>query len=325
MPTHILAADIAKDKFDAALLIESGLYRRRVLANNHQGFQTLAQWLSKQGAGKVHLCLEATGAYSQGLARFMHEAGHDVSLVNPALIKAYGASELLRNKTDKVDADLIARYCRDKKPRLWQPPAEELEELQALERRLGSLKELRQQEINRLKSGVRSTTVLSCLERTIAFLGEQIRSIESAMQELASHHPALKHKRDLLASIKGIGKLTAAVLLAELGDMSNFSDVRQAVAFCGLSPRNRESGKSVHGRAKMCKQGSVRLRKALYMPAIVARQHNPIIKAFCDRLAQRGLCKMAVIGAAMRKLVHLAYGVLRSGCPFDANYQPALT
>ena len=273
MPECILAADIAKDKFDVSLLLEGERYRRKVFANSEKGFQALGEWLDRLGVGKVHLCLEATGAYSRPLAGFMYEAGHRVSLVNPSLIKAYGRSELLRNKTDKIDADLIARYCRDKHPRLWQPQADEIVELQALERRLSALKKLRQQEANRLEGGMSSSSVLASLKSTVAFLSEQIEAIEAAIRELIASNPQLKRKCDLLHSIKGIGKLTAAVLLAELGDMSNFQSVRQAVAFCGLSPSNKQSGKSVHGKAKMCKQGSARLREALYMPAIVARHY----------------------------------------------------
>jgi transposase len=132
--------------------------------------------------------------------------------------------------------------------------------------------------------------------------------------------PSLKQQRDLLSSIPGIGDLTAAKLLSEFIDINHYSSARQAAAFAGLVPMHSDSGSSVRGKPRMCKMGTARLRKALYFPAIVATYHNPVIKAFSERLKQRGKCPMVIVGAAMRKLIHIAYGVLKSGKPFDPQY-----
>jgi transposase len=118
----------------------------------------------------------------------------------------------------------------------------------------------------------------------------------------------------------GIGEATAAKLLAEIVDVNQYRSARQVAAFAGLVPKHRESGSSVRGKPRLCKVGTARLRKALYFPAIVATQHNPIIKAVSERLRERGKCPMLIVGAAMRKLIHIAYGVLKSGKPFDPNY-----
>ncbi|HVQ38562.1 MAG TPA: transposase [Pyrinomonadaceae bacterium] len=130
-------------------------------------------------------------------------------------------------------------------------------------------------------------------------------------------HPGLKQQRELLNSIPGIADTTAAVLLAEVPDTKQYRSARQVAAFAGLVPRERQSGSSVRGRVRLSKIGTARLRKALYFPAITALRCSAFFQAWAAGLRQRGKCKMSVIGAVMRKLIHIAYGVLKSGRPFD--------
>jgi transposase len=141
-----LGIDISKAKFDVALLRADGKLRHRVLPNSQAGFQLLSEWLSKQKASPIHACMEATGTYSDALAYYLHAAGHIVSVVNPAVIKAFAQSQMSRTKTDKADATLIARYCQMHRPAAWAPPPPEISELQALLRRLEALIDMRQQE-----------------------------------------------------------------------------------------------------------------------------------------------------------------------------------
>lgn len=183
---------------------------------------------------------------------------------------------------------------------------------------------MRQQEANRLSSGLMDEDVRGIINEHLAFLDEQIKQIKRLIQEHIKRHPGLREQQQLLASIPGIGELTAAKLLAEIGDLSNYESARQVAAYAGLTPRREVSGSSVRGRARLSKTGNAALRKALYLPAIVAKQHNPAIKAFCERLSKNGKSKMAVIGAAMRKLLHLAYGVLKSGKAFDPHHEESL-
>jgi transposase len=269
---------------------------------------------------RVHACLEATGTYSEALANYLHTAGHIVSVINPAVIKAFASSELSRTKTDKADAGLIARYCLKHKPAAWSSPPPEISELQALLRRLDALMDMRQQESNRLEAGINAASVKASVSDHIAYLDQQIAQTQSLIKEHINNHPSLKQQRDLLSSIPGIGDLTAAKLLAEIIDINHYSSARQVAAFAGLVPRHNQSGTSVRGRSRLCKVGAARLRKALYFPAIVATRHNPVIKALSQRLRERGKCPMLIIGAAMRKLIHIAYGVLKSGKPFDPSY-----
>ena len=317
-----LGIDISKLKFDACLSRGGGKFRHRAFPNSPAGFAQLSAWLMKHTAARVHACLEATGAYGEALSTYLHEAGHVVSVINPAAIKAYGESHLSRTKTDKADATLIARFCEERRPPAWQPLAAEVRELQALARRLDSLLEMRQMEANRLEvAGTQS--VRESLAEHLAYLDAEVAKTQQLIRSHIDSHTGLRGQRDLLLSIPGIGETTAAKLLSEIMDVKLYRSARQLAAFAGLAPRLHESGSSVRRKARLSKTGAPRLRKALYFPALVAMKHNPRIRALGARLKDRGKCPMEVIGAAMRKLVHLAYGVLKSGRPFDPEMKTA--
>jgi transposase len=192
--------------------------------------------------------------------------------------------------------------------------------LQALVRRLDALTEMRTMEENRLASGVTVAAVRESVEEHLAYLAEQIKRTEALIRDQIDSHPGLKRQRELLDSIPGVGETTAAALLAEVPDILQYRSARRVAAFAGLVPRERQSGSSVRGRVRLSKIGNARLRKALYFPAVTALRCSPFFQAWAEGLRQRGKSKMAVIGAAMRKLVHLAYGVLKTGKPFDPEW-----
>jgi transposase len=319
MTTAVLGIDIAKKKFEASLLRE-GKFRDKSFNNSEEGFAKLAAWLKKQAVERVHACMEATGTYGEELAIFLSSQGHKVSIVNPACIKAYGESKLTRNKTDKSDAHLIALYCESQKPEVWQPPAAEVRQLQALVRHLEALAEMRQQEANRLQSGISEEMVIASLKAHIEYLEREIGKITQQIREHINKHPGLKENKELLTTIPGIGEDTAIKLMAEIVDVRRYSSARQLAAHAGVTPRHHQSGTSVKRASVISKIGNGRIRRALYFPAITAKRFNPIISEFCKRLEQGGKTKMAIIGAAMRKLLHQVFGVLKSGKAFDPNY-----
>lgn len=319
MTFSIIGIDISKLKFDLCLLRDNGKLKHKVFANTAAGFLQLSAWLEKQKVELVHACMEATGTYGEALATYLSDAGHRVSVINPAIIKAYAQSQLSCTKTDKADATLIAQFCAERKPPQWQPLPAEVRDLQALVRRLESLLEMHQMEINRLEAGVSAELVRESLTEHIAFLDEEIKRTTALIRNHIDQHPTLREQRELLVSIPGIGETTAAKLLAEMLDVKLYKSARQLAAFAGLVPHLHESGSSIKRKARLSKTGAAHLRKALYFPAIVAIKHNPSIKALSLRLKERGLSPMQIIGAAMRKLVHLAYGVLKSGKPFDPS------
>jgi transposase len=317
LPT--LGIDLAKDKFDAALLHQDR-FTYRVFPNTAEGITALLTWIKALGHPKVHVCLEATGTLGDQVALKLYEAEQVVSVLNSAVLKAFRQSTLTRTKNDRTDAHLLARYAAVHHPRAWTPPTPEMRELQALARRVESLHQLRDQESNRLAVASRSALVAESVQIILTALDQEIARVEQLLAEHIQNHPALNAHHELLCSIPGIGSKTATTLLAECGDLRAYSDARALAAYAGLTPKQHQSGTSVHGKPRLCKTGSDRLRKALYFPAIVAQRFNPLIKAFCTNLLERGKHKMAVIGAAMRKLLHLAYGIIKSGKPFDPNY-----
>jgi transposase len=310
----VLGIDVSKLNFDVALLDPSrpeAKPRHKAFPNTAAGFERLRQWLA---GNTVHACLEATGTYGDALARFLHEKGHTVSVVNPARIKGFGQAQMSRTKTDKADAQLIARFCLLHRPEPWTPPAPEVAQLQALVRRLESLTEMRQMERNR--RGVSPAVVQASIDAVLAVLDAQVEATQEAIQGHIDGSPTLRGQRDLLTSVPGIAGTTAAALLSELGDVSQFTGARQVAAFAGLVPRLRQSGQK-KGHVCLSKVGTSRLRRALYMPAVSALRCNPALRALRARLLSCGKPKMLIVGAAMRKLLQIAFGVLKSGKPFD--------
>lgn len=313
---HVLGIDVSKDTLD---LVLDQRFHRKVL-NNLGGFQQIYQWLDSLNVYQVHACLEATGQYGDGVAEYLYEQKHLVSVVNPARIKRYGESKLHRNKTDKADAALIAEFCIKEKPACWKPLSNNMKHLRALVRRLSDLQTSKQQERNRLLSGEKDAWVLSDLQAHIDYLNRCISNTTKSLHQFIDQDAFLKSQRDLLISIPGIGKLTAARLLAEIGDFSSFENAPQLAAYAGLNPRGFSSGSSVHKKTRISKQGRAFMRCILFMPAIVAQKYNPVIRRFCGRLSDRNLPKMAIVVASMRKLLHQCFGVLKNQIPFDPSY-----
>ncbi|WP_290608289.1 IS110 family transposase [Arsenophonus sp. ENCA] len=306
--------EVAKLKFDVAVWVERKKYKTKVFPNTSSGFAQLLKWLSVYG--DCHICLEATGVYSFPLATFLVDNGIDVSIENPSRIHAFGESELSRNKTDKGDAKMIARYCALHTPSLWTPPSLSERQLTALVRQLNNLEEVKRMHENR--QSVADAIVESSLMEIIDALKQQMQTTKEKIRNHIDSDPDLKKNKVLLESIPGIGEILSASLLAYIGNMSKFSNSKEVVAYAGLNPKLQESG-LFKGRSRLSKRGHPELRKALYMPALAAISCNPIIKAQWQRLVSRHKGGKVGICAAMRKLLQLAYGVLKSGIPFDEN------
>lgn len=311
----ILGIDVAKAKLDVALRLPDGKFRSKVVENAPAGFATLSAWLAKHDVEALHVCMEATGTYWEAVAEYLYDAGFTVSVVNPAQIKAFGSAVLVRTKTDKVDARLIAEFCLSQPPAPWQAPSPAIRELRALVARRGALDAMRTQEKNRLL--VARDVVRKGIQSHLEHLENAIAEVEAAIRQKIDDDPSLKEQRDLLDSIPGLGDKTIPVLLSYYGGPTRFDKAKEAAAFAGLDPRQHESGSSVRGKPRLSKIGHAGLRKALYMPAMVAITKTAWGRAFRDRLATAGKAPKVIIGAMMRKLVHVAYGVLKSGKPFD--------
>lgn len=319
----ILGIDVSKKKLDMALLV-NGKVKSKVLDNSSDGHKLLLDWLlkSKTSLQDLHVCMEATGVYFEPVALALHNAGLKVSVVNPACIKGFGHSENIRNKNDAVDAGLIARYCLAMSPAPWTPPPLEQRQLRAWAVRVSALKDIRQQESNRVEAHTISgmDEVAAHVNEHIAWLDAEIAKLEKQIDDHIDRHPGIKHDADLIGSIPGIGTTTVARVLGHLGDIRRFDSAKAFSAFLGVTPKQRLSGTSLKGRTMISRTGSTALRAALYMPSLVARRHNPILKQYADRLLASGMAKKAVIGAVMHKLTHLIYGVIHTNKPFDPQY-----
>jgi len=318
-----IGIDVSKLNLDVCLLRSEGKPLHKEFKNDHSGFSKLARWVKSLGVSSAHYCLEATGSYSDALAHFLAEAGEAVSVENPARIKHFGIGIGKIQKTDKADALTIATYCKMTSPSLWRLSAPEVKELVALLRRLQSLQELLNQEENRLKEPGLIKEVKRSLNQTVRFLKTEIQKLRVQIDEHVSKHPGLKADKELLESIPGIGPMAALWILAELPDPKQFSTAQAAAAYAGLAPQERRSGTSIKGKTRLSKAGKRHLRRALFMPAVSAKRYNPLVKDLYERLISRGLSKMAAIGACMRKLLMIAYGVLKSQKKFDATLSNA--
>lgn len=316
-----LGIDISKLTFDTYLLVAER-HTHAVFANKLEGFAKLHTWLNNRGVNQLHACMEATGAYGQALADFLHGAGVKISVVNPFAIKSFGQSRLQRNKTDKLDAKLIAEYCKTLAPPAWQPWPQQYRTLQALVRRRETLKNLLHKERNRLSEANYPPMVQQDIQEHIMEIQNHIQYLQKAISQHIRQHPNLLKAFNLLCTIKGIGAITAAYLLAEIGPIYHFKNARQLAAYAGLTPRHHFSGTSVRGKTPLSKRGNAALRNCLFMPALVAKRYNPIVQAFSERLAANGKVPMEIVAASMRKLLHIVFGVLKSGKPFDPNFQP---
>ena len=315
-----LGNDLSKEYFDATLRQSDENKVHQRFDNNASGFAALQAWLQKQGVNELHACMEATNIYWEGLADFLHDKGYTVSVVNPARIKGFAISQLRRNKTDKLDSEVIADFCAKMEPKAWDPPSAEQRKLRSLVRHRDAMQKTITQQKNRLAS-CNDSDVKESLQRIIQYLQDEQKHLETQIKTFIKSQPALQEQQTLLCSIQGIGPQASTKFLAEMYDLADYDDAHAASADAGLSPAHHESGTSVRRKPKLSKVGKASVRGALFWPAVTAIRHNPVIRQLAQRLEAKGKPRMVIIAAAMRKLVHLAYGVLKNKTPFDPNWQ----
>lgn len=323
-----LGIDVSKAKLHLCLLREAdGKQKTKVIDNTRTGITTLLDWLARQGVEhpQVQVILEATGIYHEAITEALHAAGIRVCVVNPSQIKAFARGLAVRTKTDSVDAFTLACFGHLVNPPAWVPPPPPVRELRALLLRQQSLAEDLRRERNRRDTASMTTTpalVLTSLDDTITFLEQELAKLQGEIDAHLDRHPDLKADLQLLTSIPAVGHKVGAQLLVVLRE-HDFQCAEQVAAYLGVVPIERQSGTSVHGRPRLSKAGPSKVRAILYMAAIVAIRYNPHVKVLYERLLARGKSKMAALGAAMRKLVHLCFGVLKNQTPYQADYTKA--
>jgi transposase len=319
IPTAWIGIDVSKHTLDACFLPAQGKPRCRSFANDAAGHADLLAWAvdCRPADAALGFCLESTGSYGEALAGTLADAKQHVSIVNPARIKYAGLMRGQGNKTDKADAKLIAEYAQRERPPAWQPPTPKARELQALVRRRDDLRQLAAREKGRLAAPGLTQATQRSIRRTVTFLEKEADRLQQQADTVIRADEALAADRKLLQSIPGIGAVTAATLLAEMPDRARVAGAQQVAAYAGLAPREYRSGSSVRKRTRLSKAGNARLRKALYLPTLTAIRFNPLLGGFFERLVAAGKSRMAAVGACMRKLLMIAYGVLKNRVPFD--------
>jgi len=322
----VIGIDVSKKKIDCAWLRdrERGKVKTRVFPNDPGGFKALLAW-ARQNTGAsseaLHFVMEATGVYHEALAYALHQAGSRVSVVNPAQLRRYAESFGRRSKTDKKDSVKLAWYGTTQQPQLWQPEPEEIRVLKALVARLEAVEQDIQRETNRLeKAEINevSAEVTRSIRTVLAHLEAEKQRLIKEIDQHLDQNPGLKNDHKLLETIPGVGPVLSRYMTVMLRSR-DFDCASQAGAYVGLIPVHHQSGTSVRGRSSISKAGDNKVRAKLYMATVVATQHNPRIRAFYERLLQKGKCKMVALVAAMRKLVHICYGVLKHQQPFQAQ------
>lgn len=327
---HILGIDIASETFVGSVVTNDPTPNNKSEAptfpNTSSGFSACVDWTNTLGVvpAETLVVVEATGVYWEALALFFHQHQFIVSVVNPAQVKYYAQSVLQRGKTDELDANLIARFGSTMNPRRWEPPSALSEELQVLMRQRDAYLTMLTQERNRLhsyeRSGFPPQRAIAVSKKTIAFLEQQIKELETNFKNTISGDENWKHMLELLQTIPGIGLVTAGVLLTETQALETFHSSKQLTAFAGIAPAPYTSGKTVYRRSRISKIGNPRIRKAFYMAALSSIRFNPIMKTFYERLVARGKSKKLSLVAVARKLLVMCFAVCKSNQPFQPNY-----
>ncbi len=313
-----VGVDVSKLTLDVRVFAEEpkqGPLKR--FANSPDGLAHLQSWFERQDLRRVHACLEATGTYSDAVARFLYEHGHQVSLANPARVAAFRTSEGIRTKTDRHDALVLARFCAQKRPALWSPTPEGVQHLQVLLARHEELLTTRQQEHNRLENQRLDPLTRQDIAEHISWLQMQLERTLHRTEALLAYHSDVRQACERLDSIPGIARLTAMRLYSVFFDQQRFCRAPKLVAHAGLCAAKEDSGTSVHRKASISKAGNAQVRKWLYMSALSVMRSDPDFKQWVGELKARGKSGKVIVVAVMRTLLHIVHGVLKSGQDYD--------
>ena len=314
----IIGIDISKKTFDVCAIF-NGKNKSCSFRNNETGCEELISWIKKFDLIDPHICMESTGCYSEFVAEFLYNSGYKVSVINPLQIKSFRLSKMIRQKTDKSDCEVIAMFCLQNCPALWIPKPRENKELQEVNARINALKMELNRLINSLEKEILNRIVAKSINEEMQFAKDMIKKLEQEALNIINDSPKLKRQFGILTEIKGVGPKTAMTILSDMPDVSCFETAKQYAAFAGVTPSHVQSGTSVKGRSHISRLGSKKIRKALYMSAIVVKNHNSDFQAFVKRLVNKGKPPKVIIVAIMRKLLHIFFGILKSNKSFNQN------
>jgi len=330
--SNIIGIDVSKASLDCAFLRDAEQKRTKRLRceNDVSCFASLLAWATARSGLPVQalaFIIEPTHVYHEQLVQFLHKAGATVYLVNPGRVRKFAEGIGILSKNDLVDADLLTRYGLIARNLIaWTPVAQELNDLRSLLNRLDVLERNLRSELNRQEK-VGKAMVFHRLEqqsiaRAVKRLKAEIITFKRAIRQCIKSTTVLQQHFDLLCTIPGVGAKTAWVMIVILGSR-DFRSAPEVASFLGLNPIEKRSGNSQYRRPRLSKSGSGHYRQKLYFPAMVATRKNPDIKDLYERLLAADKTKMCALGAAMRKLVHICYGVVKNQTPYQAQTIPS--
>lgn len=322
-PPAPAGVDVSQRTLDVAVRDHGGNERAAQFDNTAAGHHQLIRWLTKGGKA-ARVVLEATGVYSLDVAVALHAAKRiEVMVVNPRAARKFAEACLQRSSTDATMAVALREYAARMAFVPWVPPAESVRHLRAIARRIAALTDERTSEQNRAHAGAASAATPAVVVNDIAVnlrhLQRRLAELHRQARALIHNDPALTQAYHRLTSVRGIAATSAIQLLGELLVLPADMTVRQWVAHSGLDVRHVTSGTSVHRTPRISKQGNAHVRRALYMPALVAAQHEPHVRAFYEQLLAAGKKPLQALVAVMRKLLHAIYGMLKTNTDFDGS------
>lgn len=300
---YVAGIDVAKDKLDVFF---EAIQKLITVPNDATGHRELIKHLKENKTQRV--CLEATGGYERAIVSKLTDRKFEVAVVNPRQIRDFAKAAGKLAKTDAIDARIIALYASRMHPRITVPLSKSQQKLKDLTARRRQLTADITREQNRLGSAY-DKDVQKMIRKIITLLEKQRQKLESKIKEIIQSDELMQRRARILTSVPGIGPASVGVLIAELPELGTLNR-KQIARLIGVAPTNRDSG-TLRGK-RTTGGGRVQIRNALYMPTIVAKLHNPLIKQFYDRLVDSGKPKLVALIAAMRKLITIINTLIKN-------------
>lgn len=319
---HYCGIDVSAETLEVAIEQDNLRFGHRSFDNRASGHKELVAWLQKRKA-LVRVSLEATGVYSLDLALALHAAdGIEVAVLNPKIVHRF-AETLRRSKTDAADAEVLADYTRRMPFVAWSAPSQNSLHLRAVSRYVDGLTVQHTRENNRLHAAQASVATHRCviqdLKRSLASIERRIHKLRREALLVVRSDESIRQRFDLLIGIPGIAAVSAIQILSELLLLPPNLTAREWVAHSGLDPAHQVSGTSVRKPSRISRAGNRHLRRALYMPALVAVRLDPHLKDFYERLIGRHKARLQALVAVSRKLLHAIYGIFRTQTPYEGQ------
>jgi transposase len=306
--------------------LSTEIYACKTFSNQSKGFMALIAWINQLTEQQLitSYVMEATGVYHESLAYFLAEKGHIVSIVLPNKISNYFRTLEVKTITDKTSSEAIARFGLERKLDAWKKPGGIFKKLRQLTRERDQVVQHRSMIKNQLHAeqaeAEPNKSSVNRFKKQIAFFNKQEQEIKAELESLIKQDKQVSESVKLIGSLSGIGMLTAATVLAETNGFELIRNKRQLVSYAGLDVREKQSGTSIKGKARISKKGNKYLRKAMHLPALAAIRSDERFKAVFAKLVAKHGIKMKAAVAVQRKLLEIIYTVYKTNMPYDKNY-----